>query len=986
MASPQSTLPQNDEDQDRLYNPSQKGSRSRELLDAEKADSSVQSGIDQAEAFANDPKNASEAVKAGEEEPKIPGKEGLYRRSGNSARGKVKLTGSLKKRGPIFALVSLVVGAGLGLSAFFSPSLLIIHMKEIMFDKFNTQIVGAEARSRALLGTKNQSTSGLCGARVTISCRFSTMSETQVDNFRKAGITVQPETPNAGSRTKPTGYVYKGEVIRAADFARVSQTDPSFRSALRLAYNPRFAGFWGSAWNRTGQLLGIDKSRVDVSGADKNARMAKLNNIAKNPATNGGSRVAADFENDNDCNASCAQEKANEANGKASTIEEDGRSGDAARRASAALSGAPLESIGNVAKVTGVVDSYCMAYTTIKAIGYAGKTIRAVQLARYAMAFFKVADEIKATGDVSPETVAFMGGILTEVTYDVGSTARSIVRGSATDAFGYKFAAFGDTTGPTRSMNIANRFIAGGGFAGELQNFSNGVLDFFPGGRSEARSTCGFLANPAVQVGSIILGVGTLAIPGVNVARVALSAAGSGVVALGLAMLPTLLADIVAGTVTDNIAGEESGNAIPSGAGKILSDTLPGQSGNAVMSKEDALAFYGVRDQTLAQYAEDDRDNLSPLDISSRHTFLGSIVSQLTPVMTGINSPGSLLSATGSLFATSLSSITPKTKALTRAESEAALNFCTDPDVVEGGYATDPFCNVVRGIPPQYLNKDPLAVIDDLTARGYLDTNLGNPTPEYQEFIDKCITTSDPPGYDGETMDFSPSRLNECMINENNANLYVHFMDRTYQQTMDEVPGEQIVTDGGDKQELAQKIIEKGKVNYFKVNGVDVRPTLEEIADGSVDPDSLECGININILKAIDAITDKHTISISSLNRLCTNYIPPGSFAGSRHSAGNGSALDIAIIDGVATTGRDSRARSIIEIVMPILSEAATSTNGKSQIGQLDCGSVPLMPGVVQIRDPCHHLHFDVPPVSDPNLEYTVNGTPTGGPGRIQTL
>lgn len=978
MATPQSTLPdqQNDE-----RNP---GNSTLDLFDAEKRGAAVSAGIDQAEAFANDPNNATNAVRDAEEDPDSPLKDGLYRPTGGQKQ-RVNLRGIVNKRGPLFALISLVFGAGLGFSALFSPSLLIVHMKEIMVEKFNTGLASAEIRSSKLLNAKIEDTTrGLCGEVITMKCRFSTMSEKQVTNFRNAGITVLPETPTNGKRTKPTGYVFKGQTITAGDFARIARSDPDFKSALRRAYNPKFGIFLteGRGWRGTATALGVSKAPTDLSGDDREESIRKINQAAKNgdSGETDSSRFLSDSDTD-PCDQTCADQKLAEAN----QLKQDGASGEAAKRASSALSSPDINGLVNTAKLTGALDSYCQAYQSIKAIGYAAKTVRAIQLARYMMVFLKVADEIKA-GTATAASVALLGSIITEVRRDAADTSKVVI-GSGTDSLGYKNAAYGDTKLSTRSMNIANRFMAGGGLTGDLLTFSNTIMAMFPGGKSAAGETCTVLANPFVQFGSLAAGIAVLFVPGANVAKVGVSVVGGAAVSLGLAMLPTLLADIIAGTVTDNIVGEESVNAIASGSGKTFSDTLAGFNGNGAMTKADALAYLSENNRIAAEYADTERDSRSPLDPTSRHTFVGNMVSRLIPPVSSAQSGAtSQLSVVGSILATSFGSLNPLNTP-TSAYSNGELDVCQDEEALDAGYATDIFCNVIRGIPPKYLNKDPFTVIDELVAGGYLDAAYQLPTATYTAFVEKCITSTEPIGYDPATGIYTKSRAQECIINDSNANMYLYYLDTNDEaNTSGEDPLEQTASTIGDstssdKRALAQKILTKNKITFFR-GTFPARPTLEEIATGAVDANSLDCGVNVNILRLLDAITDKHSITISSLNRNCTDHVPRGSSLSSRHYAGNGSALDISVIDGRATTGRDANAMSVIAIILPIMSEIAVANNSFAQLGQArgECGPDPvILPGIRPIKDFCNHLHVDIPPASDPNLEYLINGARRGG-------
>jgi len=963
MASPNSVLPpQSDEEQNRAHNPG-------ELAYLEgMATGKVKSGVDQAEAYANDPKNHDNIGDA-EANPDDNINGGLYRPSAGGKKTKIVLKGLIKKKGAIAAIISLVFGAGLGFSALLSPSLLIIHMKEIMTEKFNTQLSSLDVRSTKLLNAKiDNATTGLC-TKVTIRCKFSTMSAKQVTNFKNAGIEVQPAEPTNGTRTKPTGYVYKDKLIGAAEFAALSKSDPDFKAALRQAYNPKYAGFTGKAWNSMAKFFGVDKSPTTIDGETDEERMKSLNDTAQNGEENTSARkTAADLEAEG-CEEDC-QGKADRTNTAANDIDVEGKSGAAARSAASTLSSLAVGSLGSAIKITGAVDTYCQAYGAVKAVGYAAKSVRAIQLARYAMVFLKAGDEIKSSEGLSPETATFLGGVLTEVTYDVSSTTRRIKNGAATDSLGYKFAAFGDTTASKNSMNIANRYLAGGGFTGQLIEFSNVLSNSFPGGKKNAAATCGTLANPIVQGGSLLLGAASLLIPGVNVAKVAVGAASGIIISAGLAVLPSLLSDIIAGTVTQDIDGEESGNAITSGSGKMMADTLAGLNGNALMTKADAVAYNNLQTETIASYGNDEKLALSPLDPTSKYTFLGNIVSQLLPTSSSISDGGSILASIGSLFSTSMASIIPKTNALTTEQYSKSLNVCQDEDSVDAGYATDPFCNVIRGIPPKYLNKDPMVVVSELLRDGYLSSAEELPTSKYQDFITKCIESTDAPGWASPDTGFNVDAAKECIISDTNANQYLHYMDRNVESGMaDEVEEAAPSSEATDKKSLAAKIVAKNNVTYLG----NVHPTMQELADGTYDGNSEPCGINMYILKAIDAITDKHSLKISDINRHCIDSTAGGaSSKQSRHYAGNGSAIDIAVIDGKATNGRDANAISAIGLAMPFLSEAAGIAGKGSQVGQKQCGAAPaFLAGVTAITDFCTHLHMDVSPPSDTTLKFT---------------
>jgi hypothetical protein len=898
-----------------------------------------------------------------------------------SKKSKVKAKVWFKRAGPLLGVGGTVGLLGLAITVLTTPSLLIVQMKEMMAGKFNTQLSSMDVRSNKLLLSKiNGATKGLCTSKVSVMCRFSSMNDKQVQGLKDAGFTFNDEKKNILGRTTFSSLELDGKTIDARNYNSIIKSDSVVRSKFKIGYNPEYAGVDGKAWAAVAKKFKISKQAPDLGGENPDKAKVKLQDIAKEGMVDDSSSGSVIKEGDNkdpNCTSNCqkyTQADVDAANGAASTLATEGKSGSAGSTVKAAIGDLSAKiaagSAGSAVKITGIADSTCTAIGALNTLTYAAKAIRTLQLVRYMMVFSSVADSIKAGGNPKPEDVAFLGTILTTtIASKTDPTKKSI--GSATDSFGYKYAAYGDSSASKNSMNIANRFMAGGGMVGDLSNFSNTVYGFFsPGNRAGARSaahqTCGVLANPVVQGVSILVGIGALFIPGVNVGVELAKAAFIGAMGIGISMIPSLVADIVAGTVTDGIVGEESGDAIASGAGSLLSDSLAGQNGAAPMTKADTLAYNNLQTSTNDQYIADELQTTSPLDGTNPHTFIGSIVASLLPVSSGSNP----LNGLASLLGSSLKSIIPTSKAASNEDYAKSLDVCQDPDAIDGKFAVDPFCNVIRGIPPQYLNRDPIDIANALYASGDIDEN-GTPQTAYADFISKCMTSSDPLGYSGTG--FDPEQAKACVINDSNANYYLNYMDQRIDLGMSkEDTGEATSTAATltDKKALAQKIVAKNKVSYMDNS----QPTLDKIANGSSDPNTMPCGINLNILQIIDKITDTHSITISDINRLCNGTVY-ASGNGSRHNAGNGSAIDIAVIDGKATNGRDANAISIINLVMPILSQAATSSGSYSQVGQVECGNTPpLAAGVTAFNDSCTHLHLDVPPKSDANLKYDPSG------------
>lgn len=779
--------------------------------------------------------------------------------SGSSAATstvKKGIKGWFRKSSPALGIGGIVGIAGLVLVGLSSPSLLIIQLKETMVGRFNSQLSSMDARTNKLIYAKmNGATTGFCNSTVSIRCKFSTMSDKQIEKLQKAGIEVEG-TKTITGRTKPSTMKFDGKTVTARNFMTTAGRDVQFRSALKQAYNPKFAGFTGKAWDAAAAKFKISKKAPDLNAdEDKEKAHERIHEIAKEGTEDSGSRtrVTGDAPNCEEGCSGISKEQAGRINANALAIEMAARDGSAASDVRSKLSGINSGAVSSFFKASAPLDYACQGYGALTALSYAGKTIRAAQMVRYGVIFMSVADRIKAGESPEPEDVELLGTIITST---VASSAGATLVASGTDSFGYKYAAYGDSSASDNSMSIANRFIAGGGFVGKMSAVTNAVLTPL-GGRAGAKETCGFLANPLVQGASLVLGVASLFVPGANVAKIAASAAAGAAIGVAISVLPGMLADTVAGTVTKDIVGEESVNAIASGAGTLMSDTLAANNGNGPMTKSDALAYNSLQHKTESQYVADELQNTSPFDATNPHTFLGSIAAALIPLRSSSNP----LTTVGSLFTTSLGSMIPSTQAATQAEYAKTLDLCSDLDVQDAKYAADPFCNVIRGIPPKYLDRDPLEVASALTASGDI-TETGDATGEFATFIGLCITNEAPLGYSNVEDGFDPDEAKDCIVDDDNANYYLYYMDRLIDTGFDDYntnEGLEVATETGSvpegsAKELAEMIVASNNVN-------DRTGQLQQIISGS------RSNVDSGILGVLAGLSSSHKFTISSMKR-----------------------------------------------------------------------------------------------------------------------
>jgi hypothetical protein len=647
-----------------------------------------------------------------------------------------------KRKGPLTAIILTVVGGGIGISALLSPGLLIVQFKEAMVSKFNTQLAAMDIRTTKILAAKMKTTSGICGSTITIACKYSSMSEKQLSNFEKAGIKVNSDKTTITGRVKPTGFEFEGRPIAANEFvARIKDT-PSFRSAVKLAYNPKLAGLSDSIWSKAANYFRISKKSANLAGVDDEAKLKTVQEDIKNGSSSTSEvkpgDIAADGHKLTQAEADAANKAAKSAATAAEEVTENGTKS-AAKKVLLASAGTLKDTTFNVVKITGTVDAGCLGYYTLKNIAAAAKTVRTLQLARYAMLFLNTADQIKA-GTAKPEDVSYLGSVLTTPTASEDGTMKS-----ATDSFGYKYAAYGETsTMPTS----AARFMAGGGLPGKLSDVTT-TINSAIGGAPE--TTCKFLNNWAVQGVSLVAG-GAAIILGVFPPIGALDAikiVGVAAITLATAFLPAMLEDIVAGVLVDSTTvGEDAGDAITSGASGIMGTTAK-YGGNAPLTPSQAVEYNNLSNSVAAEYNAEDRLAYSPFDITNSNTFMGNMVSKLTPYIAKMSSLSGIINSAISITTKSIASITsPITKA---ADDVDNYTTCQDPEYKALGVATDPFCNIVYGIPPEALDAEPITVANDLLTvtdpNGDTHPQItpeGVPTDYYKVFIENCINRTEP--------------------------------------------------------------------------------------------------------------------------------------------------------------------------------------------------------------------------------------------------
>lgn len=757
------------EDEDTKLNPGQADydRKFNDIAAAERAGNFNSEGNEDSDDNSSGNTNRNKA-KNNEESPTGDWKDNFNKSSSNTPQ-KLNIKGILKKKGPVGLIVALLGGGGLLLGGGL-PVLMggvLVNFSEIL----KTNIMDASPtisniRSKQILRHKmsDNLTTGSCSV-ITVRCKYQTMSNRQIAKFENAGFKVDKTNSILPGRYKITRLTFDNLSYDAKGLTGAAGKNPKLDSALNKAFNPRFASWSTSAVKNFMDRVGISKRKAITGDVDEAKMKAQLReNIAgKSRAMSMAGLISSEDPDKPGYFDEKSGKYYNVVDGDKLLAAADSNYATALEAKKAALD------TGNVSKTltqtalksvligTGAVDGACTAWNIIRTASFAAKYLGALQLIRYSNVFMNTADAIKA-GDATPEEVSYLSDIL---------MSQNAAGKTAMDSRGWNYAMYGDVSpipnyesGEFTSNNLlTDESVDRALLESEVTNYVNGQITgdslvaelakFADGGGSATESldiTCGFVKSGWGQVTIITVGVGALAGCVVTGILTLGTTAGACFTAQGVAMTavtgaigitvnllsPQIIAMATDTLITGDENGNEAGNAIVSGAG--AANTQIGlASGSGYLSPEDALAFNALADETKQEFAAIDRYDHSPLDASNPNTFLGSLITKLTPFIAKMSNVSGAMSSIASLPFSSLSSLQPQTSA----KSYGDAGECPDVDYEE--YATDINCNPIVGQNSETLAIDVNQVLDFMIGT-YIDGTTGAVVAgsEYERYLKYC--------------------------------------------------------------------------------------------------------------------------------------------------------------------------------------------------------------------------------------------------------
>ncbi|MNH58418.1 Murein DD-endopeptidase MepM [compost metagenome] len=782
-------LPDSKEEQDSRLNPGN--------LHAEKQFNTSYSnaGIDQLEAFANDPNNTSQSIKDQEAAGDPPVDNGFYRPGVGRKQEKVTLKGFFKKKGPMATIIALIIGGGGAFSIMLAPGLGIIQLKEALMEDLNDQLAAVDARSMHVLKAKIkgiQAGASICSDSISIRCKFSGLGKKQLANFEKAGFTIEGEDRKLGGKTvtkltftEPAGSDGKpGRVIEIKnpnELQNLATTNNHVRKALVAAYNPRAA----SISDRVATLLTKGKGPRLTGSTPEEFKESIDKTVKESTKKTGVSLAQGDSE---------------------PQTEEEKKLAAAAESQKNRLSTPEVNSLGSIfssaakgVSITGAVDTACTVKNTARAVAATSKIIRSEQLIAFVMVIFNTADRSKA-GDPSltPEMVSFVGDLVTATDtekeiynesskVEPGGTAKMVANPdygkNAFDSAGIRTAMYNDA--PSLSAR-AQQYTVGGGLVGTLSTINAQIDDAL--GKNGA-NTCKIVQNPLTRLATGVIGI----VVGIGSGGASLAVSVGASLAIG-AVLPILearLASTLAGTVVNgNTKGVDAGNAMFAGAGSMLGG-IAQKRGMKPATMNDLKAYTAKNDQVKNEYIALDVEaaKKEPLNIYNQYSFLGSLARSINPTLIKSSSNvSSALTTLPTFFSTALTNMTSKAGAAEEFNPER-FSKCLDAGYQNLGISADIFCNVRYAMSDEEMNLDTDEILNYMIDNNFID-DAGEPVSgrSYANWKAECADRAVGWGeIDGEDPEKDGMRCMQDTYESAESKYFrAYTMDRSLQMAMDE--------------------------------------------------------------------------------------------------------------------------------------------------------------------------------------------------------
>lgn len=767
----------------------------------------------------------------------------------------------IKKKGPLTAIImSLLVGGG-GVGFFLTSTLAPIAFFEAIADDLNDQLGALDIRSdhmahnKLIQSEKSQAIKGC--SKLSIRCKFATLSDKQIAKLKRAGIEVVPSTETSkgilGGRTIPKSYIFQGKEYSPDKWSEMLNTNRQAQTAQRKANNMKYAGLSDKSFiTRVLGRFGVSLKPPELKGTAQE-RMNALMNRAK--VTNAADvHFSPTGDTDKDGNPTYKLDGDTDLNEdgtpKRTYTQTEKTSMDNAQ--TRVVNAKPPSKVTKASvgalSVLGYWDLACSIKNMIGAASITAKIANQQELIQYAMPIASKVGQMKA-GDISPEDAEAIGKFFTSTDSrkyipDITVAAESELAGKLQPDVSTPTE--GDSNNPNYGKSGMNSGLYIMSSTGKVAPASTSRSTFSLG-MGQNQLLAGFsdfakIASALVNVGpvgacsfiqsGIVRGVGIIASVALGAASVGagtviqVGISASLMVAMGI--LDGILNGLVSGDniSTDNLADApvDRADALWTGMGAIYGAAaqprglIPGNS-------EQIMAYQnGAQSQAKQGYIALESSEANPLDVYSQYSFLGSFARSILGYTSSSVSGSSALSNIASIVSGGMASIF-KSSVFAAATDQSRFKQCDDEAYKEMGIDPDVQCNVRYYMPAADLAMDTdevAAYMEGNGENGYVDPVTGLP-PGY--------TPPQPKESQGAAMDFLNGVVSQYADTRNYVNDYGKYLDYCAYRTMPwgETYEEDPTGTMRDWQTGKKCMTQGAPYSYFRIYTLD--KTLQEAED-----------------------------------------------------------------------------------------------------------------------------------------------------------
>ncbi len=685
-------------------------------------------------------------VRQGEEDAK-----GLYSgvgRARDDGKKRGRLGGILKKRGPIAAIVSAIVAVGgaMGAALLSQPQNLLAQFQE----KHNSMHISAEMRSDEFF--RMQMKTGrykdpIDGKWSIYSGETFKMSNSQRTKLAAQGIKYNDNYNGARVLEFDDGTGKIQIVARdaetakkigngAVDFKTIYKENPDFRNGYNkgsMTWRGAIANWFGTTTVKflrsnkiTRNMFQDFQRKVAEADAGNTKRMVTQEIIARGTEeiSEGGMKVIGAEEEKIE-----GEDGKLKGTGKYNTKEnapEPTKSRRADFKAASAENGystvsSKLNDIGG--KVQKGANVACTIMNTMGAISLLVTASEALQIINLTTAYFETIDKVKAGhGNDAPihvlaealntnttntnATLVFKDGVEANssnnnVALDTqysksnktamqASGIVALYSGGAVDPNDPSVLSFN----PTAMINKVAGGIGVGMTAFEgcaLTKIAANAATVVMDGLSVAACLVGLVGATVTFGATAVAGCGEAAFK-------ALKSIGWGVaigvtIATVISVITPTVANMLSRDLISELGGEDLGNALASGANMYLGNTHR-SNGGALATAEKYKDFAIAQQQVIAENAKYERQTKDPFDITSKYTFMGSLLTQMMSFLS-VHSLMNTISTTSSVLSSSIVAMSPTASAYSIEKDLPNMDEYekTCPYLASIGAVGDAYCN-----------------------------------------------------------------------------------------------------------------------------------------------------------------------------------------------------------------------------------------------------------------------------------------------------